>query len=64
MKVVRRVTAEGKHDRKRFWALGWNGERLARNSDTKLTAERHPAIYQWVIETLKGANDDQRGAAG
>jgi hypothetical protein len=38
---------------KRNWWMGWNGERLARNTDTKLLAEDYPDIHEWAIEQLR-----------
>ena len=38
---------------KRNWWFGWNGERLSNSSDAGLLAKHHPAIYQWVVETLQ-----------
>ena len=34
------------------WSLGWNGERLADNTDAK---RLHPVVRQWVICSVKGA---------
>lgn len=32
---------------------GWNGERLARNTDTQVLKERHPQVYNWLLGVLK-----------
>lgn len=37
---------------KRNWWLGWNGERLSRNADTRLLATHQPQIHDWVISIL------------
>jgi hypothetical protein len=42
--------------KRRNWWLGWNGERLARNEDARNLSKRNPAIYAWVVETLKVSN--------
>lgn len=41
--------------KKRTWWLGWNGDRLSRNADTRLLATDHPQIHEWVISILSGA---------
>jgi hypothetical protein len=41
--------------RKEHWWFGWNGERLSNAIDTKKLAEHHPDVLQWVIDSLKGA---------
>lgn len=33
---------------KKAWWLGWNGERLARNSDTELLEQYHPDVAEKV----------------
>jgi hypothetical protein len=50
LKLVRDPREEGK---KNNWWLGWNGARLARNTDTKKLAEHHPEVLQWVIDGLR-----------
>jgi hypothetical protein len=37
---------------KNNWWLGWNGERLANGHDSKMLAEHHPEIWQWVVDNL------------
>ena len=48
----------GRTGRKRNWWLGWNGERLARNSDTVLLAEHRPEVHAWVLEVLAGLGSE------
>ena len=60
LKLVLQVSEAGKM--KRNWWIAWNGERISRSSDAKHLAAHHPEIRQWVIETLKGADHDQRRA--
>lgn len=38
--------------RKRNWWLGWNGERLSRNTDARHLAAHHPEVSAWVIARL------------
>src|SRR5262245_22745640 len=40
---------------KNVWNLGWNGERLARNTEAKQLVDHEPEIYAWVIEQLTKA---------
>jgi hypothetical protein len=44
--------------RERNWWLGWNGARLARNTDTKKLVEQHPEIQHWVIGRLRCEHRD------
>jgi hypothetical protein len=40
------------YGRKRNWWLGWNGQRVARNTDTKNLSEHHPEILIWIVHVL------------
>jgi hypothetical protein len=44
----------GQRGRKRSWWFGFNGERLARNSDSSRLAEHCPEVYAWVLASLAG----------
>jgi hypothetical protein len=46
-----KLIASGRR-RKRNWWLGWNGDRLARNSDAGRLQDQEPEIYDWVIAAL------------
>jgi hypothetical protein len=53
LKLVREPRKAGKQN---AWWLGWNGERLARNTDTKKLAKHHPEVLQWVIDELRSSS--------
>jgi hypothetical protein len=53
LKLARHPREAGKQN---AWWLGWNGERLARNTDTKKLAERLPGIERWVIDSLRSSS--------
>lgn len=55
LKLLRR--SPGKARKNAFW-LGWNGERLARNHDSILLADRHPGTHDWVISRLRENDHD------
>jgi hypothetical protein len=35
-----------------YWG-GWNGQRIARNTDMTRLAEQHPEIYRWLEATCR-----------
>jgi hypothetical protein len=38
------------------WYLGWNGARMARNTDAVKLNEKHPEVMQWVIDVLRSSS--------
>jgi hypothetical protein len=42
------------HRKQKKWIMGWNGQRLSRNSDTGWLVENEPEIYQWIEGVLAG----------
>jgi hypothetical protein len=60
LKLVRDPRKAGK---KNNWFLGWNGTRLARNTDTKKLVECLPGIERWVIDSLRTSRRRARPGA-
>ncbi len=57
LKLVRDPREAGQNS----WHLGWNGTRMARNTDAVKLIDDHPETMQWVIDTLReGVIDAQR----
>ena len=52
LKLVRHARRPGE---KNTWWFGWNGERQSNAIDAKKLAEHHPDVLQWVIDSLRGA---------
>lgn len=53
LKLVRNPREAGQNS----WHLGWNGTRMARNTDAVKLIEDHPETMQWVIDSLRAGGD-------
>lgn len=43
---------DGRYRKASFWG-GWNGQRLAHNSDLDILKEHYPEIYRWLESTCR-----------